>query len=331
MQFAIDNFHFFDKKLFEEPSNTIIFYDLDTILQKRKIDFPNHYFIVVHKNNIVSIDPNLTKFIQAINLEDKIQLKLNSPIEPLSIYLIQLHYDDQTLHIDCSGDSSITIFHENIVSQKGHSTLNLSTLNPLDYYHVINNETAQLFYQEILLNTYHNTNVYFSQKLETGKTKIDLKINLYNQSIFNFNMLSHIVAGQLRDDSVEVIHHDKNSISRFNYFSLNSGKSVSQINSIIKKDASNSETHQSIKHVLLNESGQSYSKPNLMISNPLVVASHGNSIGSFNLDNLFYLRQKGLSETSAKLLISKSYIYQFCDNSKYPQQLLYYFNGTKNA
>ena len=54
-------------------------------------------------------------------------------------------------------------------------------------------------------------------------------------------------------------------------------------------------------------------KPNLMISNPNTIASHGNSIGNIDASTLFYLRQKGLNKDQAIALIITSLKNQFFD------------------
>jgi Fe-S cluster assembly protein SufD len=52
-------------------------------------------------------------------------------------------------------------------------------------------------------------------------------------------------------------------------------------------------------------------KPNLMISNPNTIASHGNSIGNIDASTLFYLRQKGLNKDQAIAIIITSLKNQF--------------------
>lgn len=332
LKFEIDNFHYFDKKLLEENTLSVSITDWKNILQERKKQFSNHAFIVIQKDKCLFIETILLSLFKITYKNDCIHIDLDSSLKEseLQVYLIQLHEKEQCLKISSDGEFPIHLYHENIISQKGHSYTEINAFNNLNYYHTNHSLTEQVSHQEFLFNITNHSNLQFAQKSEQSKTKIDVKINLYKKSSVNFDSLINLGKGQIRDDSIEVTHLDVEGKSFINYISINGGKSVSQINSIIEEKAFNSETKQSIKHILLHENAQSFSKPNLMIKNPDVIAAHGNSIGSFQPEALFYLQQHGISQNMAKSLITRSMIENFCDNTKYSKQLLSYFLGDNN-
>ena len=142
------------------------------------------------------------------------------------------------------------------------------------------------------------------------KNKNEIIYNLSVDSNLIHHTFSDIQESQLSDDSIEVIHV-KNSTSKINYESLNRGKVSSQINSVISKNSTGSSTEQNLKHIAMTHTAITNSKPNLMISNSDVIASHGNSIGSFSFNDLFYLQQRGLTHTQCLTVLSESKLNEF--------------------
>lgn len=327
--FHIDNLHYFDKKLFNEANKSITIFDWQKILNQRKTSFPNHYFIVVEDKKCLFIDTFLLSLFKIEYKEDCININVDATLKEnkLNLYILQIHQKEQCLKINSYGEEKINIFHENIISQKGHSFLEINNDSDLDYYYIDRNTSEQLFHSEISLNSKNNLNFFLMHKNQKSKVKLDLQAKIFKDSELTINVLNYLETHQLKDDSIEIYHLENDSTSIINYLSLNGGKSVSQINSVINENVENCETHQKIKHIILNDKAQSFSKPNLMIKNPNVIASHGNSIGSFSKEHLFYLQQRGFSLEEAKNIINKSMIEHFCENTIYSSQLKSYFEG----
>lgn len=328
-KFHIDNLHYFDKKLFDETNKSITFFDWQDILNQRKIAFPNHYFIVVEDKKCLFIDTFLLSLFKIEYKDNCIHINVDATLKEtkLNLYILQIHQKEQCLKINTYGEEKINIFHENLVSQKGHSFLEINSDSNLNYYYIDRNTSEQLFHSEILLNSKYDFNFFLMHNRQQSKVKQDIQANISQASKLTLNILNYLELHQLKDDSIEVSHLGNNSISVINYLSLNGGKSVSQINSIIEENIEDCETHQKIKHIILNDKAQSFSKPNLMIKNPKVIASHGNSIGSFSKEYLFYLQQRGFNIEEAKKIINNSIIEHFCDNTEYSIQLKSYFSG----
>lgn len=338
MKMHIDNFHFFDKKLLnelyskDEVSLLLPNQDWKDILAQRKVQFPEHLFIVLNNEGIVFVDNNN---FSLFNVEkSKLFINLNSNCShSTSIYIIHLHEKstDFSIHsqdLSVEKNKSLIIFHENIIFNKAISSLSIHNSNELYYYNInytMDRNFNTIFYQELHFFNYSSLFIYSMQNKNPLKNKLDIQINLYETAKISLFSLNYLQKKQLRDDAIEVIHHGKNSFSNIQYLSLNGGKSAVQVNTLIPEQSFHSVTHQTLKHILLDDNAVSYSRPNLMINNPLVVASHGNSIGGFNEADLFYLSQRGISKEKAKHLISHSYIASFCEKTHYYDILIQYF------
>ena len=331
-EFSIDPFHFFDKKNLHEGVKESFIFDWKSALVEYKKQFPEHFFIVVENEKALFIETTLLSFIKTSVHNKKLYLSIDSDIkeEAIRIYLLQMHNQiPQHIEIMTTGAYPVTIFHDNIVCEQSQSQVYLTNQAPGSYYNSVTHKSSQIFYQQFDFKIQNNFNSFFMEKNQTGKTKIEYMANLYREVIFTHSSLNYLQNAQVRDETIEVIHCEKNAHSASHYLALKHGRAVSQVNSIINETAYESETHQHIKHILLAENAQSFSRPNLMIKNPQVVASHGNSIGSFPEDILFYLMQRGISELETQALIVQSMIRDFCDTTDYAEQLATYF-GVSN-
>lgn len=78
----------------------------------------------------------------------------------------------------------------------------------------------------------------------------------------------------------------------------------------VAKHAQKTNAYQSNKNIVLTETANSYSKPQLEIYADDVKCSHGSTSGQLNEDELFYLRARGIKEQSARKLL----LYAFAGN-----------------
>lgn len=328
MNFHIDPFHFFNKKLLNETVSTKTIVDWKSLLNERKKLFPESLFLVLEQNKSLFTDALLLQ-------QFKVSYRNKTPVfsfenkDNLNIHILQIHQNTQEVILEHFGTGLLNIFHENLISQKGESNLIINASHNVNYHFINHNFTEQIFHQQILLNIQDNVlfDFYKFEKPQISKNKVDIQINLQNHNHLQLFFVGQLKEQQLHDNTIEVIHNGNYSTSLIEYLSLNGGKSVSQINSIIKEKTLGNNTQQKIKHILLNESAQSYSKPNLMIYTPDVIAAHGNSIGSFNTEDLFYLQQRGLEQEKAKSLITDSYLVSYFDKTHYTKQLHSLFKG----
>ncbi len=78
---------------------------------------------------------------------------------------------------------------------------------------------------------------------------------------------------------------------------------------LVRKDSQHTHTEQTNKNILLTSDAQMNTKPQLEIYADDVVCSHGATVGQINDDELFYLRQRGISQKSARLMLLNAFAY----------------------
>lgn len=149
-------------------------------------------------------------------------------------------------------------------------------------------------------NSYLNLNRFcFDCSL---KTNIDIQEN--SSLIYNYSCLN------LNDNFYEInVSHKKNATSKIinNGLNMTNSKLDFLINSSISKDSFNVTTFQDSKIILMDDNNSSI-KPNLIIDNDDISASHACYIGSFKDEVLFYLKSRGIGELQSKKILAKAFL-----------------------
>ena len=321
IDFKMNPYHFFDSKLLEFKSDLVAVYDWKEILSSRKKDFPEYSFLVTDN------DEGLlhTDFLTGWGFNDTdIRIHFDEQM-PKKIYWINIQRGDKESHL--SFDNEINLIHENLVLNTIKGITHLKFKSKAVYTNIIQNKSDGIFHQYLAFKNFDITSSYFLQTNTESKNKINQKHYLSQEKAeSNIFILNKVQPKQLRDDFIEFEHSHSNTKSDVKYFSINGGKSVSQVNSFIPSDVIDCETHQHLKHILTEDKAQSYSKPNLMIKNPNVIASHGNSIGSYSDDEIFYLMQRGIALEQAKQIIQNGIINQALESHPDYELVKGYFN-----
>ncbi len=78
---------------------------------------------------------------------------------------------------------------------------------------------------------------------------------------------------------------------------------------MVRQKAQKTEAFQLNNNLLLHDHAHADSKPNLEIFADDVKASHGATVGQLDVEQLFYLKTRGISDEDAKNLL----IYGFCE------------------
>jgi len=134
----------------------------------------------------------------------------------------------------------------------------------------------------------------------------NLNIVLNNQHIeANLNGLYLTKNNQVVDNHTLVDHRMPNCNSNELYKGVVDGNSTATFNGkiFVRKDAQKTNAFQSNKNILLSDDSTVNTKPQLEIYADDVKCSHGTSTGKLDEEKIFYLRARGLSETSAKKLL----------------------------
>ncbi len=123
---------------------------------------------------------------------------------------------------------------------------------------------------------------------------------------------------QVVDNHTLVDHRKPNCNSNELYKGIIEDKSSATFNGkiYVRKDAQKTNAFQSNKNILLSDEGTINTKPQLEIYADDVKCSHGTSTGKLDADKIFYLRARGLSETSAKKLLMHAFASEVVDTLK---------------
>ena len=86
------------------------------------------------------------------------------------------------------------------------------------------------------------------------------------------------------------------------------GRAVFQGRILVREGADRTDARMGHHALILSDSAEVDSKPELEIYADDVACAHGNSIGAIDEDALFYARQRGLSETEARALLTQAFL-----------------------
>lgn len=123
---------------------------------------------------------------------------------------------------------------------------------------------------------------------------------------------------QVVDNHTLVDHRKPNCNSNELYKGIIEDKSSATFNGkiFVRKDAQQTNAFQSNKNILLSDDGTINTKPQLEIYANDVKCSHGTSTGKLDEDKIFYLRARGLSETSAKKMLMHAFASEVVETVK---------------
>ena len=117
---------------------------------------------------------------------------------------------------------------------------------------------------------------------------------------------------ELVDNHTLADHQVNNCMSSEHYKGILNGKSSGVFNGkvVVHPDAQKTNAYQQNNSILLGRNSSMNSKPELVIFADDVKCSHGSTIGQLNQDSLFYLKARGISEETAKLLLIKAFAHE---------------------
>ena len=111
------------------------------------------------------------------------------------------------------------------------------------------------------------------------------------------------------DNHTLVDHLKPNCVSKENYKGIISDKATAVFNGriIVYPDAQKTNAYQSNRNILLTDTAQVFTKPQLEIYADDVKCSHGATSGYLNKEEMFYLRSRGIDEEKAKAILLNSF------------------------
>lgn len=237
--------------------------------------------IISNIENIISDGDYIVDGLLLSNKKVNIEIEVNSNVD--------IFFDNVTdvleLNININRDSNVTL---SFVAEEEMKNSNINI-------NVKNNATLSGYFAD------------FSNKT----LDLHCKVNLLEEGATCTYKIASLVAG---DDNkvvdVSIDHISPRTYGKFDCYGIckDSGKILVSGTSHVFKGSVKSNAQQNCKIMVFDEASNAVAKPILKIDENDLVASHGAVIGKINDEHLFYLTSRGLSEDTAKELITLGYL-----------------------
>lgn len=170
----------------------------------------------------------------------------------------------------------------------------------------------------IVYDTCYNTKL----NIFTVDSSIYLDINLMKDNI-DFNYFYSNINSNDNNYEVTINHFGSNITSKTTNHGINTtnNKLSYTINTIVPKDCINIKTSQDSKIIVLKDNNATI-KPNLLIDNDDIEASHAAYIGKFSEEKIFYLMTRGITKENATDLLVKSFLVGDMDFSSEQMEII---------
>ncbi len=208
---------------------------------------------------------------------------------------------DVLVHLVGKGSASLEVTLEK------DSMLNLFYLNTADEAqlnesYILNKDSRlDLAYGDFNDGTCdRNTDVYLVENGSSVYLKSASLVKSERRLVYRFNHQAQYTYGDMQNFVV----------------TLDKGKLSLHAIGKIEKNGANSETHQASRVLNFNATERASVFPQLFIDNNEVKASHAESSGQVDPDQLYYLQSRGLSPEESISLIVKGYLSSILENIK---------------
>ena len=159
----------------------------------------------------------------------------------------------------------------------------------------------------LLIDQEKNSNVLGNLlTLHNGITRNNVEIDLDGENCETYLCgMALLDQNQVVDNYTSILHNKPNSHSNelFKYILDDESKGGFTGRLYVAKDAQKTLAYQNNKNILLNRAAKMRTKPQLEIYADDVKCSHGATIGQLDESAMFYMRQRGISEKEARMLL----------------------------
>lgn len=157
--------------------------------------------------------------------------------------------------------------------------------------------------------------------LTNGKTRNEYYARL-NGSHAELSLLGMGIEDEDRSlDTYSYISHnvsDCQSNELFKYVLDDNAKGAFCGRIYVAPYATKTEAYQANRNIVVTDTAKMHSKPQLEIYNDDVKCSHGTAIGQLDAQQIFYMRARGLSEETAKVLLKQAFMSDVIDGVRLP-------------
>ena len=292
--------------------------DLSILKEKSTLKFSENFI----KDSVFNL--GVMDFKEGFYFEFDKNLVLDEPIKLVNYYNANKDFSRITsfniFHVQSGSEIS---FIENDIND-GESSFNLK----LNKFISEKNSVLKFgkFYQG------KGNNHLLSYNYFTLKKDAVLKIDALNkESIFNKEFIevdleetgcdvniSILNLGKKNDhlDNNILINHNAESCTSFQHVRNildNDSSAVFNGKVIVSEGAQKTDSNQSNKNLLLSDTSNAYSNPQLEIYADDVSCGHGSTTGALNEDSIFYLRARGIKKSDAIKILIKAFAKEVID------------------
>ena len=292
--------------------------DLSILKEKSTLKFSENFI----KDSVFNL--GVMDFKEGFYFEFDKNLVLDEPIKLVNYYNASKDFSRITsfniFHVQSGSEIS---FIENDINE-GESSFNLK----LNKFISEKNSVLKFgkFYQG------KGDNHLLSYNYFTLKKDSVLKIDALNkESIFNKEFIevdleetgcdvniSILNLGKKNDhlDNNILINHNAESCTSFQHVRNildNDSSAVFNGKVIVSEGAQKTDSNQSNKNLLLSDTSNAYSNPQLEIYADDVSCGHGSTTGALNEDSIFYLRARGIKKSDAIKILIKAFAKEVID------------------
>jgi Fe-S cluster assembly protein SufD len=219
--------------------------------------------------------------------------------------------------IDVQRLSNVTVFEDFVAPEGLSSHLNSLTQivaregSSVGYYRV--DQSGKSFYSTGQVTVMLERDA----KVETFSLALGSKFNRTNIDVLYtapggeclLDGLYLLNDDQIIDHHTSVDHAVPHCLTKQLYKGVLKGKSRAVFNGkvFIRRGASNTQAYQSNKNLLLSQDAEVDTKPELLIDNDDVKATHGAAVGALNPKEVFYLQSRGLDKEEAEAILSRGF------------------------
>lgn len=301
------NGFFFENKENSELSNSAIICSIETAKQNHSdiLEAKNIKNLSDYQEGIFIYIPNNTQMDLPLQILDVI--KANSPILISSKSIIIVGQNSK-LKLICCDDT----INNNISKTENSLQLFLEDYSSLEYYKMENiNNSSSIFTQtNFVLGSNANLTTFWLS-INGGDIKNQIQVEFEgensNAELYGLYLTDR---DQLINNEVSVLHNKPNcnSVQLYKGILDDAAQAEFKGHIFVSKNASQTIAMQNNRNLLLTDKARVNTQPFLEIYNDDVKCSHGATVGQLDETAMFYMRSRGISERSARMLL----MYAFC-------------------
>jgi Fe-S cluster assembly protein SufD len=268
-------------------------------------DFSKNYFSA----------ENLTQFKNGLFINVDSNYLLERPIQLLNIQTEVKSFPRILVHGNENSQFTLIEQYINLTKHevKSNSVIEISLKNGANLKHIClqNGMESDWNFYSLAINQYKNS-IFSTSIISLSGNRIinDLYCNLIeNGATIDISGLYLIDNNSHCDNHTIINHISPQTFSMENFKGILSGEATGVFNGLIKvfPDAQKINSSQTNRNLLLSETAQMNSNPQLEIYADDVKCSHGSTVGQIDDEALFYMQSRGISKSNATKILVKGF------------------------